>query len=600
MIGSITSTPSTGPTSSSTTTISCSSSGMRQHQIGNETMNQVFGYQCLPGDSPAGEIVFAKAQPIALSCFEGAPPPQLRLFTQAHTTLHTTVSQEHGTYVYVWGIPVHPQIESSAIPSWCSRVIAEQRYERFRELLGPFVVVMDDPKTQRVIFVTDILGIRPFFWGQPQGRLVFGSAVWPLQQAGLSQGECNYDALSAWIAYGYNCTDGTLFSDLHRFPPGSVTMFQGGRCTAIPYARFAAQDRSGTIDRLADDIQEMVSAATQTILSRHTPVSIAFSGGYDSRYLLALALSSLPKDAIICATVEGDRKEARIARQVAETLDIPLQRYPVPGAVWDLYEEVYHFTPDGFPITKFFPYLIARQFPGVPMLNGFFGDALIRASRDQFQGKYETEWEGDWADTLQRKYLVVKPEVMQIWFRPEMIKRIMKRSHRPMEEAVQRGKAVGKVFLWTKFYYSHPRKVANNFLQHLDLSEALLPFYQWALLSYRMAHAYGTLSREVYTRIFHRYFSTIAHIPHSSDVSPSRRHPSPVARCIKTWSRQLLPVMCQKQSLSLLDKKRAIPLTVAGMAGSQRVEGSIRHFYRLYVLEKRLRDAGLDFAWEEI
>ena len=556
-------------------------------------MNQIFGYQILPEEISSNDIVFEGTQPVSPSTNIDLKPPQVKIFAHPHSHLQSCFSQKYKAYTYVWGIPAHPEISTKDIPEWCVNVVAEERYDSFKELIGTFVIVIDEPGQHRITFITDILGIRPMFIGKHNDQIVFGSDVWSIHRAGLSAGKIDYDAVSAWIAYGFNCTDGTLFSDLRRLPPGSAVIFQNDQYTEVPYAEFESKSQTPRIEQVSEEVHHIVSSNIKPLLANHNQIFFPLSGGYDSRYLLALSLS-LGKTSIECATVSFTEEEGHIAHQVARVLGVPLKTYNINGPLWDFYDEVYHFMADGFPISKFVPYRLAQDNTGIPMVNGFMGDVLIRGDSDRYMGKYETEWKEDLVDVLQRKHLKISFNL----FRKEIARKIQMRSRSPMERAVREGEKIGKVFGWQDFYYTHRFVISNNFLQHIGLTEALIPFYNWSLLSYKMEHDYRVFNLDTYRGIFQKYFPKLAKIPRSSDLPKKRRKQVGVAKCTKRWARELFPKILDPKCLSLLEKKLCIPVDIAGIFGLRRAGSLIFILERLYLLEKRARDAGLDFDWE--
>jgi hypothetical protein len=556
-------------------------------------MNQIFGYQILAEDRDAPSVLFEGRSPVEISLLPNTPR-QVRLFAHPDTSLQTYHCQRTGSLAYVWGIPVHPEVAQSDVPAWCLDVIAKKQYGLLKDLLGHFVVIVDDPRQKCVTFVTDILGVRPIFLGQSKGRMFFGSEVWPIQKAGLVKGDVNYDAVGAWLAYGFNCTGGSLFNELHRLSPGAVTLFQDRHYKTIPYVDWESNEDRITEEQVTEDLHGIVSMTTRVILAKYPRVTLALSGGYDSRYLLALSSAAL-KEPIECTTVEITDEELAITRQVAETVGASHRTIPKRGSEWDLYDEVFHAAPDGFPISKNLNYCIAQDRPNIPMLHGFMGDSLMRGSKDRFLGKYETEWKEDLAPVLQRKHLSISFEM----FKKDVAKKIQERSLTPMEEAVRQGSRIGKIFGWADFYYRQRLYISNNFNQHLGITEALIPFYSWQLLNYKMAHDYQLFSRSVYKKIFQRHFPALAVIPHADEM-PKRIDRARIAGCVRTWAIRLVPALCSRNRLTLLCKNHCMPRTVAGIAGVSRVEGLILNVYRLYLLEERIRDAGLEFDWDGI
>jgi hypothetical protein len=221
-------------------------------------MNQIFGYQILPEDVSSNDVVFEGTQPINIPMDSNSQSWQVRLFAHPSTYLNFSVSHKNGCCSYVWGIPSHPGIKMSDIPDWCSHIVAEECYQRFTELLGTFVVIIDEPNQDRITFVTDIMGVRPIFVSKFNDRLVFGSEVRAIQKAGMVKGSIDYDAVSSWVAYGYNCTGGSLFSDLRRLPPGSAVIFQNGKSTEFPYAEFKAKPKPSTPTQVSEDLHYIV------------------------------------------------------------------------------------------------------------------------------------------------------------------------------------------------------------------------------------------------------------------------------------------------------------------------------------------------------
>jgi hypothetical protein len=230
------------------------------------------------------------------------------------------------------------------------------------------------------------------------------------------------------------------------------------------------------------------------------------------------------------------------------------------------------------------------------MLTGFMGDLLMRGSRDTILGKDETHWKDDLATALQQKHLAVYPQL----FREGIAQRIQDRALVPMEEAIRKGSQTGKIIFWADTYYRQRYYISMNFLQNLGLSEALMPFYSWRLLDYKLSHESRLFHRGIYRTLFQKHFPKLSKIPHADELPKQSRRRTPIAACTKTWSRRLLAAMCNKNELTLLSKKHCIPRVLAGMAGVSRVEGLVHTVQRLYLLERQVKEARLGFDWERI
>ncbi len=581
--------------------------------------NRIFGYERLAPDLASPPAIRVEgAEPIGSG--PNARAWQLEILATPGTHLQTFVSAERGTRTVVWGVPAHPELARADVAAWCADVVARGQFDRFRDLLGTFVVIVDEPRQHRLTFVSDALGIRPLFIGRRDGRLVFGSSVWPMQEAGLTTGELDYAALGSWIAYGYACTGGSLFADLKRLPPGGALVIEDGRTVEVSYTSVEPTDRAPATGQAAEELHEIVWSAARALLKEQPPLSLPLSGGFDSRYLLALSLElKAPLERIV--NVNFTAEEAEVSHRVAGLLGVPIEDFPVATSVWDLYQDVHHFMADGLPISKFVTYKVAERYPGMPMVNGFLGGIIVRGFDDVFDGRHESEWDDDPVTVIQRNFLLCDLDL----FQPAISRRIRERSREPLEVLARRGSPAGKIMDWTNMYNRQRYLASNNYLQHLGLAEAVLPFYSWRLIRYKMEHPYRVFHDAVYHTIFSRYYPALENIPHSDELRRARLRQTPrglaaqirqwrsqrprVARCTARWARQLLPILTHDQSLGLVARERCIPLAVLGLSTlpsrmSERVapvvESALLTLRRLHVLEMRVKQAHLELDWNRL
>jgi hypothetical protein len=545
---------------------------------------------------------------------------QLQLFGTPETILSSGSSQDHRVHAHVWGPVAHPDIQASEIPAWVAQLIADRRYEPLKDLLGYFVIFVDEPQERRLSVISDILGVRPLFYRRERDRVIFGSDAWSLYHAGLTSGEIDLDAVSSWILQGCNYTDKALFADLRRLEAGSVTTFEENRQQTFPYARFRVADRKLSSQEAAEGIHAIMKPVCKALYSRHKKMNMALSGGFDSRYCLAMALESNADIAKI-TTVSFTKEEGQIAAEVASALGLELETVPVEGSTWDIYDDaVYHFTPDGFPITKFVTHCLAERYPGLPMVNGYLGGPLLRSY--EFKGFNEPNGKVDWARLLlEQNFFVACPTRLERWFGAELARHVFDRARNAMALAIEKGAYTDRLLSWADLYFAQRYYYANNFLQHLHLTEAVLPLYSHGLIAFKLEHHPDVLSRETCVNIFRTYFPKVAAFPHAHDLeveAAERRNSTvlgrltyfpTVARCTSQWARRLLPAMMDSDYMSGLQKKLTIPCTLASSSYflqrlshrlAESAEAAVFNFERFYLLEKRCRDASLNLDWQSI
>jgi hypothetical protein len=574
------------------------------------TLNHIFGRQRFADDADPAEQQLLRTGVPRVEVPTGDVSWQITMFADHDTCLQTFVSPE-GSCTYAWGIPAHPTVAKSEIAAWVTRVHASGEWHRFRELLGTFVIIIDEPRRRRVTFVDDVLGIRPLFVGHRAGRLVFGSDVWTMHRMGFTSGQIDYRALTSWIAFSCSYSGGTLFEDLRRLAPGTVTVFEDGRLSEQPYASFSTASRIPETEEAADDIHHIVSSTAQALFASNPSITLALSGGFDSRYLLALALRNHVNIARLI-TVGYPSEEAEVARKVADVLGVTVEDLSTGDNEWDTFEEPYHFSADGFVIRKHLSYRIAQEAPGVPLANGFLGGIVVRGHDDTLAGKYESEWGSELAAALQSAYLLTSFDI----FRDDIARRVGEGSRSILQDIVEEGRLrIGKSLDWFNLYSRQRFYTSNNFLEHLGVSEALLPFYSWDLLQYKVSLPYRVFNDDVFLTIFRKQFPPLADIVHSDYLQKQRgRWDSPSSRIERwlsllrkrssktsaRWARELLPVVRKGDWLSLLSRRRATLLLTAGLIRHPVAESSIFLMKRLHLLEERIRGEGLEFDWQRL
>jgi hypothetical protein len=438
-----------------------------------------------------------------------------------------------------------------------------------------------------------------------------------LQHAGLTSGKIDWDAVSSWILQGCNYTDKALFADLHRVEPGSVVSFEESGRQAVPYVHYTVSDRMLSSEEAAEGIHGIMKPVCKTLYSRFKKMNIALSGGYDSRYCLAMALECNAKIDNI-ATVSFTKEEGQMAAEVASVVGVKLETVPVNGSTWDVYDSVYNFTPDGFPITRFVTHCLAERYPGLPMVNGYLGGPLLRSY--EFKTFKQPDGQVDWpALLLEQNYFVASPARLGRWFGQELTQRVLDRARNAMARAIDNGALTDRLISWADLYFAQARYYSNNFLQHLHLAEAILPLYSHDLIAFKLQHHPNVLSPKTCVDIFRANFPKLATIPHAHDVeveNAARRNLSflsrladrpRVSRYTAKWARELLPAMTDHRSI--LRKKATTLYTLASISYclqrmNRRLAGSAEtamfNFKRFHLLEQRCLDAGLELDWTSI
>jgi asparagine synthase (glutamine-hydrolysing) len=155
-------------------------------------------------------------------------------------------------------------------------------------LRGMFAVALWDAPRRRLVLARDRYGIKPLYYRDADGELVFASEL-----RALPRGEIDLDSVEAFLAF--NCIPAplTVFRETRKLPPGSILSWQDGRLELTRYARPAPvssdEVRHEDEAELTEELRARLRDSVRAHLVADVPVGVLLSGGIDSAALTALA-----------------------------------------------------------------------------------------------------------------------------------------------------------------------------------------------------------------------------------------------------------------------------------------------------------------------
>lgn len=190
-------------------------------------------------------------------------------------------------------------------------------------LNGMFAIALWDLRRKRMILVRDHAGIKPLYYAEPGGALVFGSepkAVLAHPQVGR---EPDRQALHHYLSLKNIPAPFSAFRDIRQLRPGERLVWQNGQSTIERWwtLRFDPQP-DVTEDEAAGTIRTLLEDSVRLQMRSDVPFGAYLSGGVDSSAVVAI-MSRLTEQPVKTFTLvyedEFERKEAdrQFARQVS-------------------------------------------------------------------------------------------------------------------------------------------------------------------------------------------------------------------------------------------------------------------------------------------
>ncbi len=212
-----------------------------------------------------------------------------------------------------------------------------QRYGKdcLHRLNGMFAFAIWDSARRQLFAARDRLGIKPFYYAEIDGALLFASEIKALLQHPQVQAEIDFEALQDYLDLQYCLGDKTLFKGIKRLLPGQCLTWSDGTLAIETYwdLSFEPAARAGEPEELLDLLRD----AVRLRLRSDVPLGTHLSGGLDSSAIACLAAPQLgaPLSVFTGGFAVAERyDESRYARLVAESLGA--QYYQVFPSASDL------------------------------------------------------------------------------------------------------------------------------------------------------------------------------------------------------------------------------------------------------------------------
>jgi len=249
-------------------------------------------------------------------------------------------------------------------------------------LRGMFGIALWDARERRLLLARDRAGIKPLYYTEQPGALLFGSEAKCLLAAGIER-HLNLQALDHYLSFLYTPRDDSIFRGINKLPPGHLLEWHDGRVRLHQYWEIAATESfDGTEGEAADELRRVLADAVRSHLISDVPLGAFLSGGLDSSVVVGLMAeaSSRPVRTFSIGFDEPKYDELEHARLVARHFGTDHHEDVVrPNALEVLDRVIDHFDEpfgDSSAIPTWYVSQIARRHVTV-VLSGDGGDELF-------------------------------------------------------------------------------------------------------------------------------------------------------------------------------------------------------------------------------
>lgn len=157
----------------------------------------------------------------------------------------------------------------------------------FSRLNGIFALALWDAKEEKLLLVRDPVGVKPLYYFECDGQLVFASEIKAILLHSSISRRIDPLALDLYLRLNYVPAPLTLFAGIKKLLPGEILTYRGGT-VLVPYseARPRGMASRASFDEQKVALREQVRASVAAQMVSDRPVGLYLSGGIDSTVVL--------------------------------------------------------------------------------------------------------------------------------------------------------------------------------------------------------------------------------------------------------------------------------------------------------------------------
>jgi asparagine synthase (glutamine-hydrolysing) len=258
------------------------------------------------------------------------------------------------------------------------------------ELNGDFAIAILDRRVGKLFLVRDRAGVKPLYYTNSDGRLLFGSEIKALLAGGMPA-RLDAEGLQRYFVFKYTPGLDTLFRGVRRLPAGHYLEYDiaSGSERLHRFWNIDFQSRSTlSYGAAKEQLRDLLEDATRLRLIADVPVGTFLSGGLDSSIIAGLLKGDdrlthyCASQAVAATRAEGTTSDWQYARRLANDWGLNLK--PVDIGSGNLTSEqirtTVHFADDLIADAAQIPsYLITRGAAGTSkvFLSGMGADEIF-------------------------------------------------------------------------------------------------------------------------------------------------------------------------------------------------------------------------------
>lgn len=158
-----------------------------------------------------------------------------------------------------------------------------------KKLRGMFAFAIWDKKNQTLFCARDHFGIKPFYYYECEGTLLFASEIKSFLEHPAFKKELNKELIGPYLSFSFTPTTETFFKGVYRLDPGCTLTYHEGELKINRYYNITFNAKEKDFDKTVFNINETMKDSVNHHMLSDVEVGSFLSSGIDSSYIVTLA-----------------------------------------------------------------------------------------------------------------------------------------------------------------------------------------------------------------------------------------------------------------------------------------------------------------------
>lgn len=186
----------------------------------------------------------------------------------------------------------------------------EWKEQCVEHLNGIFAFGIWDEVKETLTLFRDRLGVKPLFYAEIDGGLLFSSEIKALLVHPNMKAEIDYEGLSEVLGLGPSRTPGHgVFKGIRELKPGNALQFSRNGLKIWQYWNVKSKEHTESLEETIEHVRFLVTDAVERQLVSDVPLCTFLSGGLDSSIITAIAAKKYESEGNMLHTYSIDYED---------------------------------------------------------------------------------------------------------------------------------------------------------------------------------------------------------------------------------------------------------------------------------------------------